>query len=74
VRLERASEPGAWRVLAGAADDPIVVGFLEPVSSVGRRAKRWSARPATSFTAVFGGPWPTRKAALVHLLDYQRRA
>jgi len=66
--------PG-WRVLAGAAEAPVLVGFLEPVYSVtGRRSSRWEAR-TNRLTLVSGGPWPNRDKALANLvLAYQRTA
>jgi len=77
VRLERSSDPTrmGWRVLAGAEDAPILVGFLEPVLSVtGRRSSRWEAQTATG-SRVYGAPWRTRLDALARLLDdYQRAA
>ena len=74
VRLERGTEPAVWQVLAGEAEQPVLVGFLEPASSGGRRSKRWIARIA-HWTHRPGGPWITRKGALVHLVDdYQRPA
>ena len=55
------------------AEQLILVGFLEPASSRGRRSKRWIARTA-HWTTVPGGHWITRRGALVHLVDdYQRR-
>jgi hypothetical protein len=77
VRLDRSpdsSRPG-WRVLAGDADTPITVGFLEPVLSVmGRRTGRWSATTA-HLIQVRGGPWRNRIDALAYLVDnYQRAA
>jgi hypothetical protein len=75
VRLERGTEPGVWQVLAGEAEQPVLVGFLEPASSGGCRSKRWIARTARTGPTVPGGPWIIRKGALVHLVDdYQRPA
>ncbi|PWK82249.1 hypothetical protein C8D88_114117 [Lentzea atacamensis] len=77
VRLERSSDPTrtGWRVLAGAEDAPVLVGFLEPMLSVtGRRSGRWEAQTA-SLTRVHGGPWRNRTEALARLVDdYQRAA
>lgn len=77
VRLERSSDPtrAGWRVLAGAEDAPVLVGFLEPMLSVtGRRSSRWEAQTA-SLTRVHGGPWRNRTEALARLVDdYQRAA
>ena len=73
VRLEPSADPGTWRVLAGETGDSILVGTLTPALSFGRRRK-WEARDQGWIT-VPGGPWPTRQAALIHLLDsHQRRA
>lgn len=77
VRLERSSDPTrtGWRVLAGAEDAPVLVGFLEPLLSVhGRRSSRWEAQTA-SMSRVHGGPWRNRTEALTRLVDdYQRAA
>ncbi|SMD19055.1 hypothetical protein SAMN05660733_05401 [Lentzea albidocapillata] len=77
VRLERSSDSTrtGWRVLAGATDAPVVVGFLEPVLSVtGRRSSRWEAQTA-SMARVHGGPWRNQMDALARLVDdYQRAA
>lgn len=77
VRLERSSDPtrSGWRVLAGAEDAPVLVGFLEPVLSVtGRRSSRWEAQTA-SLARVHGGPWRSRMDALARLVgDYQSAA
>ncbi|GAB2874049.1 hypothetical protein [Lentzea nigeriaca] len=77
VRLERSADPTrtGWRVLAGAEDAPVVVGFLEQVLSVtGRRSSRWEAQTA-SLARVHGGPWRNRMDALARLVDdYQRAA
>jgi hypothetical protein len=73
VRLDRGDDLGAWRVLAGETERPILVGFLEPAYSGGGGTKRWLARTA-GWTEVHGGPWPTRKAALLRLLDSHQRA
>jgi hypothetical protein len=46
VRLERRGEDASgWRVLAGPADEPMVLGFLEPIYSLatGRRSGGWRA-------------------------------
>jgi hypothetical protein len=63
VRIERGKDfesQGTYRVLAG---DSIVLGYL------GRdRRRRWEARTSTTALTVRGGPWRTRKDALVHLL------
>ena len=73
VRLQPSADPGTWRVLAGDTGDPILVGTLGPALSFGRHRK-WEARDQGWIT-VPGGPWPTRQAALIHLLDdRQRRA
>jgi hypothetical protein len=77
VRQERSTDPlrPGWRVVAGAADAPVLVGFLEPVYLVtGRRSGRWQAR-TDRLTLVSGGPWPNRDRALANLvLAYQRMA
>lgn len=77
VRLERSTDTTrtGWRVLAGAEDAPVLVGFLEPKLSVtGRRSSRWEAQTA-SMARVPGGPWRNRMDALAHLVDdYQRAA
>ncbi|MGI5499375.1 hypothetical protein [Lentzea sp. CA-135723] len=77
VRLERSSDPTrtGWRVLAGQADAPILLGFLEPMLSVtGRRSSRWEAQ-TSSMTRVHGGPWRNRIDALARLVDdYQQAA
>jgi hypothetical protein len=75
VRQERSTDPlrPGWRVVAGEADAPVLLGFLEPVFSVtGRRSSRWEAR-TERLTLVSGGPWRNRAAALVQLVGaYQR--
>ena len=74
VRLERTdSSQDGWRVVAGDRDDPVLVGFLEPVYSVsGRRSGRWQAR-TTGMTLVPSGPWRNRIDATARLVDsYQR--
>lgn len=76
VRLERSSDSSrmGWRVLAGADDAPVLVGFLEPVLSVtGRRSSRWEAQAPTG-SRIYGGPWRTRTDALVRLVDDHQRA
>jgi len=72
VRLERSADydlSGAWRVLAGPADDPIVVG------SVCRTGlgKQWQAR-TPELVELSGGPWRTRQDALVHLVLAHQQA
>jgi hypothetical protein len=75
VRQERSTDPlrPGWRVVAGEADAPVLLGFFEPVLSItGRRSSRWEAR-TERLTLVSGGPWPNRAAALVQLVGaYQR--
>jgi hypothetical protein len=74
VRLERGdNHSGTWRVLAGDSAQPTLVGLLEPTYH-GASTKRWSARTAPGWTLVPDGPWPTRKLALLHLLDNHQRA
>lgn len=77
VRQERSTDPlrPGWRVVAGAADAPVVVGFLESVLSVtGRRSSRWEAWTAHR-TLLPGRPCRNRNEALIRLLDaYQRAA
>jgi hypothetical protein len=77
VRQERSADPlrPGWRVLAGPADTPVLVGFLEPAYSItGRRSSRWEARTGR-LTLVSGGPWRNRTQALTNLVDsYQRVA
>ncbi|GAA3430987.1 hypothetical protein BJ998_000865 [Kutzneria kofuensis] len=77
VRQERSTDPlrPGWRVVAGAADAPVLVGFLEPTySATGRRSSRWEAR-TDRLTLVSGGPWPNRATALANLVAvYQRVA
>ena len=67
MRLEHSADSGVWRVLAGDMEAPVLVGFLEPTYSGGSK-KRWIARTAGGWTEVSGGPWPTRKIALLQLL------
>ena len=73
VRLERGADydtSGTWRVVAGAHDDPIVIGFLRRHGL----SKKWQANTA-SWITVSGGPWRTRQDALVQLLlHHERRA
>jgi hypothetical protein len=73
VRLEHGADPGVWRVLAGETEQPILVGYLEPAYSGVGSTKRCLARTA-GWTQVRGGPWPTRKAALLRLVDNHQRA
>lgn len=66
VRVERAVDyeiSGAWAVLAGPADDPIRLGTLR------RAGRRWEARTTTGAPAG-GGPWPSRRDALVGLVGH----
>lgn len=75
VRQERSTDPlrPGWRVLAGPAGAPVLVGFLEPVYSVtGRRSSRWEAR-TERLTLVSGGPWRNRTQALANLVDAHQR-
>jgi len=77
VRQERSNDPlrPGWRVLAGPADAPVLVGFLEPAyTATGRRSSRWEAR-TDRLTLVSGGPWRNRAQALTSLVAaYQRVA
>jgi hypothetical protein len=77
VRLaRRGPQESGWRVLAGSDEEPIVVGFLEPVFSrtTGRRNGRWQAVTDHQHTLP-GGPCRNRTDALVRLIDsYQRAA
>jgi hypothetical protein len=71
VRLERSpdySTTGTWRVLAGAEDDPLVLGFL---CREGIRGK-WVAR--TAFWVKVSGDKSTRREALVALLLHHQQA
>jgi hypothetical protein len=72
VRLERSADydvTGTWRVLAGPADDPMLVGFVRNSG----RGKHWEARTPSLIT-VSGGPWRTRQDALVHLVFNHQQA
>ena len=75
VRLERPGEdqPG-WRVLAGSADEPVVLGFVEPIYSLatGRRSGGWRAINR-HLIALPGKPCPNRSFAVVRLVDYHQR-
>jgi len=77
VRLaRRRPDESGWQVLAGSAEEPIVVGFVEPIysRSTGRRSGRWQA-VTTNLITVSGGPCRNRNDAVVRLLDsYQRAA
>ncbi|MFD2422393.1 hypothetical protein [Amycolatopsis pigmentata] len=73
VHLERASDykwSGAWRVVTIEDKEPILVGYLSPKSARSNRqtAKKWYAITASEVD-VPGGPWKTRKEALLHLLS-----
>ncbi|MDX3192313.1 hypothetical protein PV458_28210 [Streptomyces sp. MN03-5084-2B] len=63
VQVERGEDfeiSGTYRVLAG---DSILLGYL------GRdRRRRWEARTAATMLTVPGGPWKTRRDALIGLL------
>jgi hypothetical protein len=72
VRLERSTDydvTGTWRVFAGPADDPVLVGLLRRRG----RGKNWEAR-TPSLVAVGGGPWRTRQDALVQLVLNRQQA
>lgn len=75
VRLGRAPDSSSWRVMASLSADPdtvVVVGTLEPVYGAGRRGVRgWHAFHA--HVQVPGGPWPTRREAVVRLLLHHER-
>jgi hypothetical protein len=75
VRLERPGEdqPG-WQVLAGSADEPVVLGFVEPIYSLatGRRSAGWRAINR-HLIALPGKPCRNRTDALVRLVDYHQR-
>jgi hypothetical protein len=75
VRLERRGEdqPG-WRVLAGSVDEPVVLGFVEPIYSLatGRRSGGWRA-VNRHLIALQGKPCRNRSDAVVRLVDYHQR-
>jgi hypothetical protein len=75
VRLERRGEdrPG-WRVLGGSVDEPVVLGFVEPIYSLatGRRSRGWRA-VNRHLIALPGKPCRNRTDALVRLVDYHQR-
>jgi len=58
VRLERSADynvTSTWRVVAGPAVDPILVGFVRRTGL----GKQWEAR-MPELIAISGGPWRTR--------------
>jgi hypothetical protein len=73
--MERRGEdvPG-WRVLAGSVDEPVVLGFVEPIYSLatGRRSGGWRAINR-DLMALPGKPCQNRADALVRLVDYHQR-
>ena len=72
VRLERSADydvTGTWRVMAGAGDAPVLVGFVHR-EGLGRR---WAAR-TPAMVAIGGGPWRTRQDALVQLVLHHQQA
>jgi hypothetical protein len=71
VRVERMPEGSIAdaQVMAGPANEPVLVGYLTAKRSVsGSRTRGWIAERPNG-TTVPGGLWRTPQAALVHLVD-----
>lgn len=69
VRLER-GELGRWRALAGSTLDPIVVGYIDPVSGTAGRRKGWQALSDTLLPIPPRRSCKTRQDALVRVVEY----